>query len=164
MRVYIAGPEVFLPDAEAVGTAKKAICEQHGLDGLWPPDCGADVDDPQALFGALVAMMDHAEAGIACCTPWRGSGMDPGTAFEIGYLHAQHKPVVAYTNDPRDLAARVEPDGLVVEAFCFADNLMVVGPSLVAGREVVRIHATPGELWTDLRGFEACARALVAGR
>ena len=50
----------------------------------------------------------------------------------------------------------------MVEAFGFADNLMVVGPSLVAGREVVRIDAAAGERWTDLRGFEACVRALAA--
>jgi nucleoside 2-deoxyribosyltransferase len=161
MRVYIAGPEVFLPDAEAVGAAKKALCRDHGLEGLWPPDCGADVGDPRALFHALVGMMDRADAGIACCTPWRGSGMDPGTAFEIGYLHAQAKPVLGYTNDARDLDARVEADGLVVEAFGFADNLMVVGPSLVSGREVVRIDAAASERWTDLRGFAACVRALA---
>jgi nucleoside 2-deoxyribosyltransferase len=162
--VYIAGPEVFLPvaEAEAVGAAKKAACARFGLDGLWPPDCGADLDDPHALFAGLVAMMDRADAAIACCTPWRGSGMDPGTAFEVGYLHAQAKPVLGYTNDPRDLADRVDPDGFVIEAFGFADNLMVVGPSLVSGHDLVRIDAAPEARWTDLRGFESCAEVLAA--
>ena len=31
MRAYLAGPEVFLPDAVAIGEAKKAICAEHGL-------------------------------------------------------------------------------------------------------------------------------------
>jgi nucleoside 2-deoxyribosyltransferase len=160
--VYLAGPDVFLHEAADLAAAKREICARHGIDGLNPLDCGAPIDDPPALFAALIEMMDVADAGIANCTPWRGSGMDAGTAFEIGYLHAQGKPVVGYTNDPRDLADRVEPDGFIVEAFGYAENLMIAGPGLLAGRDLVRVDAAPEDRWTDLRGFEACVQALAA--
>jgi nucleoside 2-deoxyribosyltransferase len=163
MRVYLAGPDVFLPNAHRVGEEKKAICHAHGLDALWPLDATHGLEDAVLIFEALVAMIDLADAGIANCTPWRGSGADPGTAFEIGYLHAQGKPIHAYTNDARELAVRVEPDGHVVEQLGLSDNLMLEGPALVAGRRVVQVDARPDELWTDLRGFEACVRALADG-
>jgi Nucleoside 2-deoxyribosyltransferase len=35
-KVYLAGPEVFLRNATEVGDRKKALCEAHGLEGLFP--------------------------------------------------------------------------------------------------------------------------------
>ena len=37
-RIYLAGPEVFLPDAREIADAKKAICRAHGLEGVFPAD------------------------------------------------------------------------------------------------------------------------------
>ena len=36
MKIYMAGPEVFLPDAITIGQRKRDICERHGLTGLYP--------------------------------------------------------------------------------------------------------------------------------
>ncbi|MDF1764445.1 MAG: nucleoside 2-deoxyribosyltransferase, partial [Oleibacter sp.] len=33
-RIYLAGPEVFLPDATLVGEQKKQLCRQYGFEGL----------------------------------------------------------------------------------------------------------------------------------
>ena len=33
--------------------------------------------------------------------------MDPGTAFEIGYLRALKKPIAGWTSDPRDYPVKV---------------------------------------------------------
>ena len=35
-RVYLAGPEVFLANARVIGARKCAICERHGLVGVFP--------------------------------------------------------------------------------------------------------------------------------
>jgi nucleoside 2-deoxyribosyltransferase len=37
-RIYLAGPEVFLSNAREIGVCKRAICEQHGLLGVFPTD------------------------------------------------------------------------------------------------------------------------------
>ena len=37
-RVYLAGPAVFLSNARQVGARKPAICERHGLIGVFPAD------------------------------------------------------------------------------------------------------------------------------
>ncbi len=42
MRVYLAGPDVFLPDPHARGAALKRICARHGLTGVFPLDALAD--------------------------------------------------------------------------------------------------------------------------
>jgi len=43
--------------------------------------------------------------------------MDVGTAVEIGYMHAQGKPVFGYTNVAADYADRCDDDGCDIEAF-----------------------------------------------
>ena len=47
-RVYLAGPEVFLSNAHEVGARKRAICERHGLVGVFPADEEDACDPPQA--------------------------------------------------------------------------------------------------------------------
>jgi nucleoside 2-deoxyribosyltransferase len=42
-RIYLAGPEVFLPDALAVGAHKVAVCAEFGLQGVFPLDAGLDL-------------------------------------------------------------------------------------------------------------------------
>jgi len=37
----------------------------------------------------------------------RGPEMDPGTAFEVGYMHALGKTLAGWTRDPRDYPDRV---------------------------------------------------------
>ena len=38
MKIYLAGPEVFLPDAVGIGQAKKRLCAAYGFEGLYPFD------------------------------------------------------------------------------------------------------------------------------
>ena len=81
LRIYLAGPDVFLPDSDAIGRRKQAICRAHGLEGHYP---GEDVDlaglepaqQARALFDACVAMMDRCVAGLANVTPFRGVSAD----------------------------------------------------------------------------------------
>jgi nucleoside 2-deoxyribosyltransferase len=44
VRVYLAGPEVFLSNAREIGAFKRAICERHGLVGIFPADEEDDFD------------------------------------------------------------------------------------------------------------------------
>ena len=43
MKIYLAGPDVFLPDAVEIGRRKAAICARHGLTGLYPLDNAIDI-------------------------------------------------------------------------------------------------------------------------
>jgi len=165
-RAYLAGPEVFLPDAFALGEAKKAICAEHGLVGVFPLD---PLDgrlpelDGLALFAHCVGHLDAADLVIANLTPFRGPSMDVGTAVEIGYGLGRGVPVFGYTNVAADYRDRVDAEpGWLVEDFGFVDNLMCEGTVRAHGGEVVR-SAVAGDAATvlaDLTGFRtAVARA-----
>ena len=140
--VYLAGPDVFLPDSVAIGRRKQAICRAHGLEGHYPGEIDLDgleqTQQALTLFEACVAMMDRCVGGFANVTPFRGVSADVGTAFEMGYLFGRGRPVWAYTAHTSDYAARVPDDGdQLVEAFGLADNLMLEGPMLQRERTIV---------------------------
>ena len=183
-RIYLAGPEVFLPDAMAAGRAKQALCEAYGFVGAFPLDVQLDragLLKPEAarrISLANEALMRSCDLVIANCTPFRGVSMDVGTAFEIGYMRALGRPVLGYTNTPLDLHARSvmgraridlpfdsDAEGVELEDFGLAENLMIEIAIMECGSTLVRNAAAAGAEMTDLAGFEAClvlARALVA--
>jgi nucleoside 2-deoxyribosyltransferase len=162
--VYLAGPEVFLPDAVEIGDRKKRICARHGLTGVFPLDTDVDADDAylrdaSKIFRHCLACMDRADLVIANMTPFRGVSMDVGTAVELGYMYARGVPVFGYTNVADDYSARVDADGMSVEAFGLCDNLMCEGAVVASGARVVRTTIDAEARYTDLTGFEECVRA-----
>lgn len=186
MRVYLAGPEVFLSDSEEIGARKIEICRRHGLTGVYPGDTTLDLSGlapraaGQRIYGCNRDLMRGCDAGIANMTPFRGPSMDVGTAFELGYLAALGRPLLGYSNSARSFPERIlahfgldpapdegdpparDPLGLAIENFGMVDNLMLDGAVLDAGFEVVtRQVDDPAQLYRDLTGFEACSQALA---
>jgi nucleoside 2-deoxyribosyltransferase len=175
MKVYLAGPDVFLPDAIAIGRQKADICASHGLIGLYPLDNAVDLaaaDASLAIFKANEAMIDAADAIIANLTPFRGAGADPGTVYELGYAAGRGKLCLGYSNDPAVYAERVrrltsvtardghlaDADGLTVEDFGLNDNLMLIHAVERYGRALVTPQDRPSDIWHDLTAFEICVR------
>ena len=181
MKIYLAGPDVFLPDAIAIGRRKAEICSHHGLVGLYPLDNVVDLsaaDASLAIFKANEAMMDAADAIIANLTPFRGPSADAGTVYELGYMAGRGKLCFAYSNDPASYRERVaqlydvtethggphvDPEGLTVEDFGWPDNLMMIHALDLRGAPLVTPAVRPADIWHDLVSFEACVR-LAADR
>jgi len=110
MKIYLAGPDVFLPDAIEIGRRKAALCATHGLTGLYPLDNVVDLEADDAslrIFHGNEAMMREADAIIANLTPFRGPSADAGTVYEIGYMAGLGKLCLAYSNDPSSYVSRV---------------------------------------------------------
>ncbi len=164
-RIYLAGPDVFLPDADKLAMRKKAICAEHGLEGFWPFDNNLDLVGlaPRAaglkISVANEDLMRSCSAIIANLTPWHGPSADVGTCFELGFMRAMGKPCFGYSNDARPFAQRVEEwvlasdhgplhvdahgvkrtaKGHMIESFQFSDNLMLDGS----------IHQSGGNFFT----------------
>jgi nucleoside 2-deoxyribosyltransferase len=166
--IYLAGPDVFLPNALALGAAKKALCQAAGFNGLFPLDSNTPTGPGQdaAIYRANRRMMAAADLGIFNLTPFRGPSADVGTVFELGLMAGMGKPVFGYSNDIRPSRARVpdatqRADGTwrdaqdcVVEDFGNADNLMIDQCLAEAGQPIVRVDAH-GCIET-LKGFEIC--------
>ena len=181
MKIYLAGPDVFLPDAIEIGRRKAAICARHGLIGLYPLDNSVDLtaaDASLAIFKGNEAMMDAADAIIANLTPFRGPSADAGTVYELGYMAGRDKLCFAYSNDSAIYAERVarsfavtkaegghliDGDGLTVEDFNLPDNLMMIHTLDLHGARLVTPRQRPADIWHDLTSFEACV-ALAADR
>src|SRR3954453_6020537 len=102
MKIYLASPDVFLPDAVEIGRQKVAICAANGLTGLYPLDNEIDLAAPDAsrrIFCGNEAMMDAAGGIIANLPPSRAPGADPGPVYELGYMAGRRKLCLAYSND-----------------------------------------------------------------
>ena len=136
--IYLAGPEVFFPDAKKAANELKAICDKHGLLGIFPTDANHDkVNDKGRQAGIIyhgnVRLLDKCDGVIANMMPFRGVSMDVGTAFEIGYAIAQGKPVFGWSSahdkpyEERVVTMGID-DGMSVESFGITDNLMIVVP------------------------------------
>ena len=177
--VYLAGPEVFLPDAVEIGRRKQALCTVYGFAGLYaldneiPATTGRRTD--KLIYDANTAMMHRADFCICNLTPFRGPGADAGTVFELGLMVGLGKKVFAYTNDAADYVHRVESfapgshaglrdrHGLSVEDFGNFDNLMLEWAVREScGHPVVRHAAAEADLYRDLSGFEQCLRLAAA--
>ena len=151
-RVYLAGPEVFRPDAEAEGRRLQALCAAHGLTGIYPLDGGAPDDTGDVIRRRCQEGIARVDAVVANISPFRGAHMDPGTAWEIGFAEARGLPVFLWSNDARALKERVPgthgPDGLrdedghLLEDFGQPENLMIAPPG-------VRVWGSPEEAITE---------------
>jgi nucleoside 2-deoxyribosyltransferase len=180
MIIYLAGPDVFLPDAVEIGRRKAEICAAAGLTGLYPLDSAVNPGAAGAsltIFKSNEAMMESADAIIANLTPFRGPSADAGTVYELGYMAGCGKLCLAYSNDPASYADRVarlhqvaaapdgsliDADGLMVEEFGLPDNLMMIHALELHGAPLVTPREAPEDTWHDLTSFEICVRLAAA--
>jgi nucleoside 2-deoxyribosyltransferase len=180
LRAYLAGPDVFLPNALHHARAKAAICARYGIEGRPPVDeeiealARLPADQAwRAIFARDVAMMESSDIVIANLTPYRGASADAGTLVELGWFLGRGRPVFGYSNSAQPFANRskalvaVQPDampGLAVEGFGLADNLMIPGAVLQGGGMPI-VLPTDGRdrAFDDLEMFERCV-ALVGAR
>ena len=43
LKVYLAGPEVFLPNAADIANEKREICREFGFDSIFPVGCSVRI-------------------------------------------------------------------------------------------------------------------------
>lgn len=181
MKLYLAGPDVFLPDAVEIGKIKRRLCRRYGFIGLFPLDnelsSAAGVPLSKAIFEGNIAMLNEADAVVANLTPFRGVSADVGTVFEIGYGFALGKKVYGYSNIGAGFIERVRDaitgeietgkdkrlyagDGLAVEDFDRFDNLMIAEALIAGGGNVTLPASAVTDLWHDTQTFEECLRLI----
>jgi len=182
IRVYLAGPEVFLRNAKEIVEQKKALCKKYGFEGVFPVDIEINVKrkSPREI-GLCISSLNEGlikSCGIviANTTPFRGQSADVGTVFEIGFAHALGKLVFAYTNVTAPFTERTiqslgnqvnrgqdgvlrDAQGMFIEENELTDNLMIDG-CINANSKILVIQEAPKDrLFTYLGGFEKCLKA-----
>lgn len=174
-KIYLAGPDVFLPDALEVGRRKRQICREYGFEGLFPIDAGPIKENAAEIFQANCGLMREADVGLLNLTPFRGPSADAGTVFELGYLFAHGKPVYGYSSDPalyREKVARergplIEREGhwwdragRLVEDFALFDNLMIACSIEEAGGTVTMVAENGDGSLAAFQAFRGCLETL----
>lgn len=145
-RLYLAGPDVFRPDAAEHGRRAVALCAEHGFSAIFP--LSASLPEglaPQALarhiYHANVGHIEACDAVVANLDFFRGPEPDSGTCFEVGYAVARGKPVVGYLPEDGSFAERIrrrhphavgeglkDAAGWELEEFGLPLNLMLAVP------------------------------------
>jgi nucleoside 2-deoxyribosyltransferase len=143
VKAYLAGPDVFLPDARRHARRKVEICAQYNIIGLAPLNEDfesltvlSEAEAWQTIFRKDLAMMEACDLIIANLTPFRGPSADAGTLIEVGWFLGRGKPIFGYSNSAASFASRSRrhvaaiPDviaGTAIEGFGLPDNLMIPG-------------------------------------
>jgi nucleoside 2-deoxyribosyltransferase len=135
--IYLAGFDVFRPDAIEQGHYLKQLCQRHGLEGYYPLDNDVSAHLPPKETAAMIcnaniALIKRCDAVLANLNNFRGHEPDSGTAFEVGMAVALGKPVWAYFEADGTLREQIAHDpqgvdaqGFHVEDFGLPKNLML---------------------------------------
>lgn len=184
MKIYLAGPEVFLPNAREVLDRKIDLTRRYGFVPVSPGDLEVPATDTKRAKGLAISsinerLMTSADMIIANLTPFRGVAADVGTAFELGFMCARGCPAYAFSNTiaghfdrvARNYGGQVHadaqnrprgPDGLAVEDFDMVDNLMLDGGVEARGGVIVTREVDADRLYVDHQAFEECLRVAAA--
>ena len=138
-KIYLAGPEVFLPNALEIGTSHKLLCQKYGYEGLFPLDNTISGNNPADVATAIrlanQTMIYECDIVIANLSPFRGPEPDSGTVWEVGFAQGLNKQVLAYSTDLRILKEKTQSilnlgdasrdtTGMAIEDFGLTHNLM----------------------------------------
>jgi nucleoside 2-deoxyribosyltransferase len=139
-KIYLAGPDVFLPNAKEHGEMLKKKCQEFGYQGLFPLDNeiqGQTLEEIAInIKKANIDLIIECDIVIANLSPFRGPEPDSGTVWEVGYAQALGKTVIAYSTDTRDLKTKTidimnldkealrDEKNLEIEDFGLTHNLM----------------------------------------
>jgi len=175
---YLAGPDVFLPNAPEHARRKAEICARHGLHAR--PPLNEDIatlaamserDAWRAIYQKDVEMMEASDLAIVNLTPFRGASADAGTLVELGWFLGRNRPVFAYSNSAETFTARsatileAVPDpiaGLTVGGFGLPDNLMIAGAVEQTGGYPILLPEQGSLPFDSLEMFERCVMIAAA--
>ncbi|MFC2074613.1 nucleoside 2-deoxyribosyltransferase [Campylobacterota bacterium] len=144
-KIYLAGFDVFYPNAIEVLNDKKKLCEAYGFLGLAPLDNEVDFSQPkekirEVIYKANVELMKEADILCVNLNAFRHGEPDVGTVFEIGYGVGLGKEVYVYVDSTETMLEKTrtndaqcvhkdgvwfDGNGLMIEDFDGMFNLMI---------------------------------------
>lgn len=115
-KVYLAGPEVFLPNATEHAEKQRQLCYKYNFTPLHPMDNTIDLDNKDyetalRIYKADVSQIRECDIVVANCNPFRSTCvMDDGTAYELGFGNALGKVSYGYITKMESLTDRTIRD------------------------------------------------------
>jgi len=164
-KIYLAGFDVFYPNAIEVLEAKKKLCEDYGFIGLAPLDNKVDFSQPKAkirevIYKANVKLMHEADIFCVNLNAFRHGEPDSGTVFEIGYGVASGKEVYIYVDSDESMLDKTkahdtkcecidgtwfDKNNLMIEDFDGMFNLMITESSTIINGNLQTVLETINE-------------------
>lgn len=137
LKIYLAGPDVFYPDAVQHGKNLSEIVRSHGHEPLFPLDNTFPPETPELskkIFDANVQMIRACDIVMANLNAFRGFEPDSGTVWEIGFAAALGKKTIGYLENTDPLVAKItggkthfsDTNGMIIENFGHPLNLMLM--------------------------------------
>lgn len=141
-KIYLAGPDVFKPNALKYGEELKGVCQKHGFIGLFPLDNEIKTDGLSSqqiavkIQKANIELIKSCDGVVANLCSFRGCEPDSGTVWEVGFATGLGKKVLGYTDDLRSLKektieilkleknSKYDNKDLFIEDFSLSHNLM----------------------------------------
>ncbi len=150
-KIYLAGFDVFYPNAIEVLDKKKELCEKYGFIGLAPLDNKVDFTQSKekirkVIYEANIALMKESDILCVNLNAFRHGEPDPGTVFEIGYGVALGKEVYVYVESEATMLEKTKENdghcickdgvwldgkGLMIEDFDGMFNLMISESAII---------------------------------
>jgi len=150
-KIYLAGFDVFYPDAKEVLKQKKLLCEKYGFKGLAPLDNEIDLLQPKAsirraIYDANIALIEESDILCVNMNAFRHGEPDAGSVFEVGYGAALGKSVYIYVDSSESMLEKTrandtgchykdgtwfDGNGLIIEDFDGMFNLMITESSTI---------------------------------
>lgn len=170
-KLYLAGPEVFLPNALEVAEEQRELCRKYDFIPLHPMDnnielAEKDMKTAMRIYQGDVGQVRECDIVVANCNAFRGACMDDGTAYELGYGNALGKPsyghirelfplvgrtILEYPCELREDGVFIDKDGyLITDDFGTSINLMMECGMILRGGRLIE-----GD-------FEACLQVIRA--
>ncbi|PHR54065.1 MAG: nucleoside 2-deoxyribosyltransferase [Arcobacter sp.] len=158
-KIYLAGFDVFYPNAIEVLDKKKKLCEEYGFIGLAPLDNKVDFSQTkekiaEVIYKANVKLMNEADIFCVNLNAFRHGEPDSGTVFEIGYGTALGKDVYIYVDSDESMLDKTktnddkceykdglwfDKNGLMIEDFDGMFNLMITQSSRIINGNLEKV-------------------------
>ena len=158
-KIYLAGFDVFYPNALEVLDKKKRLCEKYGFIGLAPLDNTVDFTQSKSqirkvIYEANIELIKEADILCVNLNAFRHGEPDAGTVFEIGYGVALGKAVYIYvdaTDTMLDKTRENDADcvckdgvwfdgnGLMIEDFDGMYNLMITESTVIINGNLEKV-------------------------
>lgn len=113
-KIYLAGPEVFLPDANELFRQRIEYAASKGFQAKSPFDAGPHpaelngIELARTIYSANCKLIEQSDIVVANCNTFRGALVDDGTAWEIGYACAHSKVIFGFIDRKIPLPEIVE--------------------------------------------------------
>lgn len=169
LKIYIAGPECFMPDGKEKSQKAVQLCVENGFDAI-SPALGVKGETPldfskgrknagMQIFKRNIEYINSCDIVIANVNNFRGWEPDGGTCFEIGYAYTQGKKIYGFMRDTRPCYEKYIGDiyndgvywrdaqGAFFETGCM--NLMVSGHATIVEGD---FESALKKVIEDLRG------------